>query len=182
MRPIECIIIVVDRERRRFPARCRRMAHGTIRRDIQCYVIGIGACVEIGRMTARTCIGCIRVIALVTSITIVCNGDMRSCKGINRIVVKGGWHPSRFRVAQNTISWELCGRMVGISRLRVISVVTTVASIRSRIVITVVAYRAIIANSCMRPVERIIIVVDRERRWLPARGRRVAHGAIRRER
>ena len=71
--------------------------------------------------------------------------------------------------------------MVGISGIGVIGVVATVTSVRRTVIITVVAYRTIIANGRVRPVQRVIIVVNRECRRLPARGRRVAHGAIRRD-
>lgn len=58
---------------------------------------------------------------------------------------------------------------------------TTVASIGGAIVITIVASGAIVGDSSMRPVERVIIVVNREGRGFPTGRCRVAHRAIRRD-
>ena len=55
---VQRIIIVVDRERRRFPASRGGVAHRTIRREIQCYVVRISCLVEIRGVTGGTLRGC----------------------------------------------------------------------------------------------------------------------------
>ncbi len=54
---VQRIIIVVNRESSRRPPRSGRMAHGTIRRDIQIQVFGIGGLVKIRRVTSRALCG-----------------------------------------------------------------------------------------------------------------------------
>ena len=73
MRPVQSIIIVVNRERRRFPTRSRGMTHSTVRREVQRYVVGVDRLVEICGMTTTASIWCIGVIAVVTSIAVVRN-------------------------------------------------------------------------------------------------------------
>ena len=101
--PIQCIIIVVNRERRRFPARRRRMAHGAIRREVQCYVVWVGCLVKIGSVATITRIGRVRIITVVTGIAIICNRDMRSGKWVDGTMVKSRWHPGCLRVATGAI-------------------------------------------------------------------------------
>ena len=88
VRSVQWPIGVVDREGSRFPIRRRGMAHRTIRREIQCQVLWILACIVIRGMATRTSIGCVVVIAVVTGIAIIGNRNMRSGERINRIVVK----------------------------------------------------------------------------------------------
>ena len=71
--------------------------------------------------------------------------------------------------------------MVRIARAVVIRLVAAHTSVRSVVIVSVVAGSAIVGNSCVCPVQSIIIVVNRERSRLPTGGGRVAHGAIRRD-
>jgi hypothetical protein len=56
-------------------------------------------------MAARTGIWGIVVIALMACVAIIGDRDMRPGKGVNRIVDKGGGHPSRFGVTLGAIRW-----------------------------------------------------------------------------
>jgi hypothetical protein len=53
-------------------------------------VVWVGGCVIIGGMTTRASIRRIVIITLVTSVAIICDGNMRSGKWINRIMVETG--------------------------------------------------------------------------------------------
>lgn len=59
-----------------------------------------------------------------------------------------------------------------------IGCVATVAGIRRAIVIAVVASRAIVGNGRVRPVQGVIIAVNRECRGFPAGRCRVAHRTV----
>ncbi len=86
--PIQWIIIVVDRESCRLPARRRGMAHGTIRWDHQSNVIGIQARIVIRCMTTRTGIRGVVVIAVVTGIAVIRNRYVRPGEWIDGAVIK----------------------------------------------------------------------------------------------
>ncbi len=171
----------MDRERRRFPARRGRVAHRAIRRKVQRHVVRIGSLIEIRAVTAVTSIRRIGIIPLVTSIAIA--GDRNVCtrERINNAVVKRRGHPGCFRVARGAICGELRSSVIGRRRVGIIGCVTAVAGIRCGVIVAVVAIGAVVGDGRVCPVQRIIIVVDRERRRFPARRGRVAHRTIRRE-
>ena len=179
--PVQRIIIVVNRERRRFPARSRCVAHGAVRRKAQRYVVGVHGLVKICCMATVTGIGCVGKIAVVTGITVICYGYVRSCERIDGIVVERGRRPGCFSVAGSTICRELRRSVIGHRRLGIITGVTAVTSIRGAVVIAVVTSSAIIGNSSMRSVQCIIIAVDRECGRFPARSRGMTHSTVRRE-
>ena len=93
--PVECIIIIVNREGGRFPVRSRCVAHGTIGRQIQGHMVWVGTRVVIGRVATCASIGCIGIVAVVAGITIGSDGYMRSCKGIYCTVIEDGRRPGR---------------------------------------------------------------------------------------
>lgn len=119
------------------------MAHGTIRWNQQSCVIRVQTCIVIWRMTAFTSIRCVGVIALVACIAIVRNGCMCSGKRINCIVVKVGWRPGNFTVANRAIGWKLRRRMVRIAGRVVIRGMTSCTSIGRVGIIPLVAGIAI---------------------------------------
>ena len=97
MRPVQRVIIVVNRERSRFPTRGCRVAHRTIRWDVQRNVIGVGCPIKIRGVTARA--GIRRIVEVpsdMTKGTVVGNGYMRPCEWVNLVVVISRWRPSRF--------------------------------------------------------------------------------------
>ena len=96
------------------------MTGGAIGRNIERYVVWVGAGVIIRRMTTITGIRRIGVIAVVTSIAITGNGNMRSGKWINETMVEGRRRPGCFAMAGCAIGRELRSHMVGIGRLGVI--------------------------------------------------------------
>ena len=170
----------MNRETRRLPPRRCRVAHGTIRRDIQSDVVRIGCLIKIRGVTTRASVRRIRVISLVAGVTIVRNRHVRPSEGVNGIVVKSRWCPGRFTVASGAIRWELSGSVVRIGGRVVVGRVTTRAGVWRSIVIAVVAARAIIGNARMCAVQRIIIIVCWETRRFPARRGGMAGLAIRR--
>jgi len=88
MRPKQWVVIVMDREACRFPARCGSMTHRTIRRDGQRDVVGIQARIVIRGMTTRTGIWGVIVISVVTGITVICNRYVRPGEWIDGTVIK----------------------------------------------------------------------------------------------
>ncbi len=157
------------------------MAHRAIRRDRQGYVVRIGGLVKICGMAARTGVGRIREISVVTGIAIVLNGNVRAGKRIDHIVIKIGGHPGCFAVAGRTFGWELCRCVVRTGGRVIFRGVTACTGVRRAVVIAVVAGGAIIGYGRVRSVQSIIIAVDLETCRRPTRGRRMAHGAIRRK-
>ena len=139
MRAVQRIVIVVNGECSRFPARVGGMAHRTIRRNIQGGVIRVGTGSIIGRMATRAGVGRIREIAVVTGIAVVRNGHMRPCKRINRVVVECGRRPNCFCMAQRAIGRKLRRRVVRAGRSRIIGRMTAVAGVRRIVVVAVVA-------------------------------------------
>ena len=125
VRPVQWPVTVVYREGGWLPGWRGRMTHRAIRWDDQGYVIRIQARIVIWRVTARAGIGRVVVIAVVTGIAIICNGNVRPGEGINRIVIKCRWYPSRFSMTNSTIRRELGRDMVGIGRPVVVSLVAT---------------------------------------------------------
>ena len=75
--------------------------------------------------------------------------------------------------------WELVGNVVRIARPVVICLVTAHAGVWRVVVIPVVAIHT--TYSCMRPVQCIKIVVDREARRFPTWRSGMAQGTIRRK-
>ncbi len=63
----------------------------------------------------------------------------------------------------------------------VIGRMTTKTGVRGIVVIPVVAGGALVRNQGMRTIQRIIVVVNRERSRRPARSRGMAHRTIRRD-
>ena len=150
--PVQWIIIIVDREGRRFPARGCSVAHSTIRREHQRNVIWIETSVIIRRMTARTGVWGIIVIPIVAGIAIICDCGVGSGQRVECIVVKSRRHPGRFGMAILAGGRELVRSMVRIQGAVVISLVTAYAGIRCVIVISVMAYCTIIGNGDVRSV------------------------------
>jgi len=179
--PVQRIIIVVDRERRRFPAGRRRVAHRTIRRKVQCYVVRIGCLIEIRAVTAVTSVRRVGESPVVTRIAIAGDRNVRARERINNTVVKRRWYPGCFRVAGGAICGELRRSVIGRRRIGVIRRVATVAGIRRGGIVAVVTSGAVVGDGRVGPIQRIIIVVDREGGRFPASRGGVAHRTIRRE-
>ena len=74
MCPVQRVKSIVNRETCRFPTCRSGMANGTIGRDIQGYVVGIGRCVEVCGMAAVAGIRRGSVVALVAGIAVRSNG------------------------------------------------------------------------------------------------------------
>ena len=153
VRTVQGVIIVVDRETGRFPARRRGVTHRTIRRKVQGTVVRIGSLVEIGRMATCTGIGRVGVIPSgMTKGAVVLNGNVRTGERINGIVVKAGWRPGGFTMAGGTIGWELCCNVIWTGGSVVLGGVTTRTGIGCTVVISVVTGRAIVGYGRVRSV------------------------------
>ncbi len=179
MRPAQNPIIVVNRESCRIPIRVGRMAHCTISWNAKCDVVGVGTAVKIGQVTADTSVWGIDIVALVAGVAVVGNRDMSTGERIKSIVVKRGRNPGIFRMAVSAGGRELGGCVIGVDRRIVIRLVAPRTSIGRIVIIAVVAGRAIIGDDCVRPVQNIIVVVDREGRRIPTGRSRMAHRTIR---
>ena len=86
----------------RCPARYSMTNH-TVRGKLCSDMIRVRRLIVICKMATGASIWYAGVIAMVTSVAIPCNHSMRTDKGINAAMVKGGRGPSRFTVAKFTI-------------------------------------------------------------------------------
>ena len=152
MRAIQHIIVVVRRERRRFPAWRRGVAHRAVVRDIERHVVGVAGLREIRVVAAVAGIRRVRVVAVVTGIAVVGNRNMRPRERINGIVIKGRWRPGCFCVAGGAVGRVLRSGVVGAGRSCIIGVVAAVAGVRRVRVIAVVASGTICGNGRMRAI------------------------------
>ena len=178
MRPVEGVIVVVVGKSCRRPAWLSRMAAGTVIAEAQRYVIGVTGLIEIGSVTTSTGVGGIIVVSVVTSSTLIGNNGMPSRQGIKVIMVKGSRYPGRLCVTILTIRRELSCFMVWIGGAVVVAEVAAHAGIGRIVVITIVACRAIIGYTRVRPVERIVVVVVGKSCRRPAWLGCVAAGAV----
>lgn len=179
MRPAQNPIIVVNRESCRIPIRVGRMAHRTISWNAKYDVVGVSTAVKIGQVTTDAGVWGIDIVALVAGVAIVGNRDMSTSERIKCIVVKRRRNPGIFRMAICTGGRELSGCVVRVDRRIVVRLVAACTRIRRIVVIAVVTRCAIIGDDCVRPVQNIIVVVDREGRRVPAGRSRMAHRTIR---
>ena len=100
MGAIQGPIIIVNREAGRHPVRVGGMAHITIGRDIQSWVVRIRAAVEIRLVTTHTSVRCVVVItSKMAGGAIVGNGEVCPGQWIKIIVVKSRRYPCSLRVA-----------------------------------------------------------------------------------
>ena len=179
--PVQRIVVVVDRESGGFPAWRGGVAHGAIRGDVERHVVRVGALVVIRVVTAVAGVRGVGEIAVVTRVAIAGNGNMRARERINGVVIESGRRPACLCVAQRAIRRELRSGVIGIGRLVVIRVVTAVAGVGRIVVIAVVTSGAFIGDGRVGPVQRIVIVVYRERGRFPAWRGGVAHRTIGRD-
>lgn len=179
MRADERINSTVVKSRRRPGA--FTMATFAVRGELSSGMVGVGGCIVIAQMAAHAGIRGIGVIAVVAGIAVVGNRDMRPVERIECTVVKRGRRPVAFRMTIRTGGGELGSNVVRIGRRSVVCLMAPCAGIERVVVIAVVASRTIVGNGCMRPVQRIIVVVDGEGRRIPPRVRCMAHRAVRRQ-
>ena len=178
VRALQRVIVIVDRETCRCPTGRCGMAHGAIGRNIQGCVFRVGCLVKIGSVAARAGIGGIVVIAVVTGITIIRNGCMRTRQRIHRIVVKHGWHPGRFGVTSCAIGRELPCYVVGIGGSIKIGSMATIARVGRIGIITLMASRTIIGDCRVGPVQWMKGIVVGKIGGFPSRRRGMATGTI----
>ncbi len=96
------------------------------------------------------------------------------------VVVEAGGLPGGFGVAILTGGREARGGMFGAIGRVVIGGMTAKTGVRGIVVIPVVAGSTLIRDQGVRTIQRIIIVVNGEGGWRPARSRGMAHGTVRR--
>ena len=109
-------------------------------------------CRIIGVVATVAGIGCIRVVAVVTSIAIVRDGHVCTYELIHYDPAEGFLCPRRFAVASGAIRGELSSCVVGLRGCCIIGVVTTVAGIRRSIVVAVVTSSTIVGDGGVRSV------------------------------
>ena len=97
------------------------------------------------------------------------------------VMIKCSGHPGGLAVATGAVRWKLCCSMVGVVRLVVVTNMASCAGVWRTIIVPVVAGGAIIRNSSMRPVQRVIIIMHRKCGRLPPRSS-VAGRTVRRYR
>ena len=150
MRPVQYIEIVVHREFRRHPARCRAVAHRAVIGQIQGHVSGIYTLVVVRLVATGTGVGRAGVIAPhMTSCAVVGDGDVCPGEGIEGVVIKGRGRPDRLPVAGLTIRRKLVSGMVRTRRRIVVSSVATHASGGRIDIIAVVAGRTVVGDGSM---------------------------------
>ena len=155
VRTLQHIIVVVNRECSRIPTRIGGVASGTIGRQTQRAVIGVGAGIVICCVTTCAGIGRGGVIAVVAGVAIICNRNVRTRKRIHRIVVERRRCPGGLAVAGRAGSREMRGCVVRIGGSRIIGRMTAVAGVRRIGVVAVVAGRTVAGNTGMRAIQWI---------------------------
>ena len=129
----------------------------TIRWELLGYMVWIGGLGVLRIVAAVAGIGCIVVIAVVTSCAVVGNRGMCAIQGIERIMNREtcGFPTGRGGVAHGAIHGEIELRVVGIACLGIICVMTTVAGVWRIVKVAVVAGITIVGNGDMRTGKRI---------------------------
>lgn len=122
------------------------MAHGTVCRQDQRYMIWVQAGIVIRGVTTFAGIGRIVVVPMVAGVAIVGNGNVGASKWVNRVMVKSRGHPSCFGMAECTICWKLHQGVVWVACSVIIGLMATHAGIRGVVVVPVVAYRTVVCN------------------------------------
>ena len=86
-----------------------RMTALTIRWELCGRVIRIRRLVVIRRVTADTSVWCIIIIAVMTGVTVIFDGHVRTLNRVEAVVVKAGRNPGIFRMTAGAIHRELGG-------------------------------------------------------------------------
>ena len=145
---------------------CLTVAFSACQRELLNCVIGISRLIVIICVTARTGIGWIDIVALVT--IIAAHVYMGSQNWIER-VVECGRRPGCLSVTICAVHGELLCNVIGVNGLVVVVRMTTSAGIGCIIVITVVAGSTVVRDSCMRPDQLIEVIVNGESSGSPSR-------------
>ena len=116
-------------------------------------MVGVHSSIVIGQVTSHAGIGCVVIVAMVTSSTIVGNVGMRTDQGIIIVVNReGSGFPARRRgMAHGTISRNVQQRMFRIEAGIVICLVTGYTGSGYVQIIPMVAGIAIVGNGQVRP-------------------------------
>lgn len=130
------------------------------------YMVWISGLGVLRIVTAVAGIGCIVVIAVVTSCAVVGNRGMRAIQGIERIMNREtcGFPIRRGGVAHGAIRGEIELRVVRVACLGIICVMTTVAGVWRIVEVTVVAGITIVGNGDVRTGKRINRTMVKSRR------------------
>ena len=155
------------------------MATYAVRRELGGSMVGVGSRIVIAEVATDASVWSIDVIAVVAGVAVVGNRNVRPVERIECTVVKRGRRPVAFRVAIRTSGRELRGEVVRIGSSIVVRLMAPRTGIGCIVVIAVVASRTVVGNRNMRPVQSIVVVVNRESRRIPAGVRRMAHRTIR---
>ena len=119
-------------------------------------------------MATRAGIGRVGVIAVVAGVAVIGDGRVRAGQRVNAVVIKRRRYPSRLAVTNSAVGGELLGGVIGIGRLVVVVGVATRTGVGRVVVVAVVAGGAVVGDGRVGAGQRVIVIVDRELRRLPA--------------
>ena len=142
---VQSIIIIVIREVRRFPVRICGMAHRTVCRESEDFVIRITCSFVITEVTCRAICGGASVSGTVAADTIHNEVSPRKWE-VCHAMIEGCRYPCGLIMTNCAIRWIPFCLVVRVSRAVIVIEVTTDAGVRGIIIITVVADNAIICD------------------------------------
>lgn len=93
-------------------------------------------------------------------------------------MIKGCWRPSCLGMAVFAGGRETGRRVVRVVRTVIIIFVAAKTSVRRVVIIAIVASRTVVLDERMRPIQLVVIIVDREGRRHPIGVGRMAHRTI----
>ena len=155
------------------------MAAFAIRGELSSGMVGVSRRIVIAQVATDAGVWGIGIVAVVAGVTVVGNRNMRPVERIKCIVIERRRRPVAFRMAICASRRELGGEVVWIGSRIVVCLMATRTGIGCIVVIAVVASRTVVGNRNMRPIQSIIVVVNREGRRIPPGVRRMAHRTIR---
>jgi len=165
---IQLIVVVVNIESRGLPSGLGGVAAFAVRWQAKISMVWVGCCVVVVRMTSGAGVRRIGIIAVVTSVTVVCNRDMSARHDEVLVVIEGTWCPTAFTVAGGAIRWEVGGSVVWIGGTVVVIQVASDTGVRRIVVITVVAGRTVVGDGSVSAIQLIVVVVNIESCGLPS--------------
>ena len=165
---IQLIEIIVNIESCGLPSWLGGVAAFAVRWQAKISMAWVGRCVVVVRMTSGAGVWRIGVVAVMTSVTVVCNRDMSARHDEVLVVIEGTWCPTAFTVASRAIRWEVGCCVVRIRSCVVVIQVTADTGIRRIVVIAVVAGGTVVGDGSVSAIQLIIIIVNLESCGLPS--------------
>jgi len=177
MRTCKNIIVVVNRECGRLPARIGGMAGNTLVGYPYSRMIRIGGLAVISLVAPLAGIWSVGVPACMT-LGAVGNGSMGTCKRVYRVMIESGWNPGILRMACLARGRKLRRHMVRARCLIVSISMAPVTGVRRIDIVSLVTGGAIVSHIQMGSLDYVVVVVNRKCGRLPARVDGMAYRAI----